>query len=139
MGYIPYTSGTTYAVAYLTDVGRAYLFNKNNDRFDSVGDDLFEIKKFTLSDTDTNYQTNQLLCSGEVPDITGNKLKGCLKTTANYVQSNLISFIFESTDSLIQYKANNNQSGYNLTVTIEDFNIGNEPQPMGQITNNLTE
>lgn len=127
MGYIP-SADTTYAIAYLTDIGRTYLFNKNNTRFDSVGDDLFEIKKFTLSDADTNYQTTQLLGTGEVPDITG-KSEGCLKTAANYVQSNLVSFVFETTDSGIQYKANNSQSGYNFLVTVENFNVGSEPQP----------
>ncbi len=131
MGYIP-SADTVYAIAYLTDIGRTYLFNKNNTRFDSVGDDLFQIKNFTLSDADTNYQTAQLLGTGEVPDITG-KSEGCLKTAANYVQSNLISFIFETTEpspsTSIQYKANNNQSGYNLVVTVESFNVGTETQP----------
>ncbi|MEK6829304.1 MAG: hypothetical protein AABY15_04190 [Nanoarchaeota archaeon] len=101
MGYIP-SAETVYAVAYLTETGRNYLFNKDNNRFDTAGDDLFEIKKFTLSDSDTNYQTVELLESGDVPDVTG-KSEGCLKTTANYVQSNLISFIFDSTPTSVEY------------------------------------
>lgn len=101
MGYIP-SADTIYAVAYLTETGRNYLFNKNNNRFDSSGDDLFEITKFTLSDIDTNYQTISLLESGEVPDVTG-KNEGCLKTTANYVQSNLIAFTFDNTPTNVNY------------------------------------
>jgi hypothetical protein len=101
MGYIP-SAETVYAVAYLTETGRNYLFNKNNTRFDSSGDDLFEITKFALSDVDTNYQTIQLLESGQVPDVTG-KNEGCLKTTANYVQSNLIAYVFDNTPTNVEY------------------------------------
>jgi len=101
MGYIP-SAETVYAVAYLTETGRNYLFNKNNNRFDSSGNDLFEITKFTLSDSDTNYQSIQLLESGEVPDVTG-KNEGCLKTTANYVQSNLIAYVFDNTPTNVSY------------------------------------
>lgn len=101
MGYIP-SADTVYAVAYLTETGRNYLFNKDNNRFDAAGDDLFEIKKFTLSDADTNYQTVLLLESGDVPDVTG-KSEGCLKTTANYVQSSLIAYIFDSTPTSVEY------------------------------------
>lgn len=101
MGYIP-SADTVYAVAYLTEIGRNYLFNKNNNRFDSAGDDLFEIKKFALSDGDTNYQTIESLKSGEVPDVTG-KNEDCLKTMANYVQSNLIAYIFDSTPTNVEY------------------------------------
>lgn len=101
MGYIP-SASSVYAVAYLTDIGRGYLFNKNNDRFDSNGDDLFEIKKFTLSDTDTNYKTSTLLDSGDVPDITG-KSEGCLKAAVNYIQTNLVAYVFDGTPNNVQY------------------------------------
>ncbi len=104
MGYIP-SAETVYSVAYLTDTGREYLFNKNNTRFDSNGDDLFEITKFTLSDTDTNYKTQTLLDSGDVPDVTG-KSEGCLKTTANYVQSNLVAFVFDGSPINVEYSTN---------------------------------
>ena len=86
---------TVYAVAYLTEKGRTYLFNKNNVRFDSNGNDLFEIKTFTLSDPDSNYQTSQRLESGDVPDITG-KSDDSLKTTADYVQTSLLYYTVDS-------------------------------------------
>jgi hypothetical protein len=120
MGYIP-SANTVYAVAYLTETGRNYLFNKNNNRFDSVGDDLFEITKFTLSDSDTNYQTVPLLESGEVPDVTG-KSEGCLKTTANYVQSNLIAFVYDSTPINIEYNTDIT-TGNPPTLTISEASL----------------
>lgn len=108
MGYIP-SAETIYAVAYLTETGRNYLFNKTNNRFDGNGDDLFEITKFTLSDADANYRVNQSdgspykLESGEVPDIAGSRGGDCLKTTANYIQGNLIAYIFDDTPTNVEY------------------------------------
>jgi hypothetical protein len=131
MGYIP-SADTVYAVAYLTEIGRNYLFNKNNNRFDAAGDDLFEIKKFALSDGDTNYQTIELLESGQVPDVTG-KNDGCLKTMANYVQSNLIAYIFDSTPTNIEYSTDL-PSGTPPTLVINetdinDISAGETPVP----------
>lgn len=117
MGYIP-SADTVYAVAYLTETGRNYLFNKTNNRFDTNGDDLFKITKFTLSDVDTNYQTTQLLSSGEVPDITG-KSDGCLKATANYVQKNLIAYVFDDTPTSVEYSTDLN----NDTLLIKESDI----------------
>lgn len=89
------SSSTIYATAYLTEKGRTYLFNKNNIRFDSNNNDLFEIKTFTLGDPDTNYRTSQRLESGDVPDITG-KSEGCLKSTSDYVQTTFTYFTVDS-------------------------------------------
>ncbi len=127
MGYIS-SADTVYAVAYLTETGRNYLFNKNNNRFDSAGDDLFEIKKFTLSDTDTNYQLDQSdnspykLKSGEVPDVTGHRNGGCLKTTANYIQSNLIAFVFDNTPTNVEYSTDIT-TGTPPTLTIAEASL----------------
>lgn len=89
------SASTTYAIAYLTEKGRTYLFNKNNVRFDSNGNDLFEIQTFTLGDPDSNYRTAERLESGDIPDVTG-KGEGSLKTTSNYVQT---SFAYYTVDS----------------------------------------
>jgi len=86
---------TVYATAYLTEKGRTYLFNKNNIRFDSSNNDLFEIKSFTLSDPDTNYRTTARLESGDIPDITG-KSDGCLKATTDYTQSTFTYYTIDS-------------------------------------------
>jgi len=90
MGFIP-SASTLYATAYLTEKGREYLFNQGNVRFDSLGNDLFEITSFALSDPDVNYKTSVLLETGEIPDISG-KGEGCLKTTTNYSQTNFLVF-----------------------------------------------
>lgn len=74
------SASTIYATAYLTETGRNYLFNKNNIRFDSNGNDLFAIETFCLSDPDSNYNVADRLESGDVPDISG-KSEGCLKST----------------------------------------------------------
>lgn len=97
MGYIE-TGSTVVATAYLTETGRRYLFNESNDRFDSSGNDLFQIVKFALSDSDTNYNATKLLDFGQVPGVTGDggNANKCLKTTANYVQSNLVAYAFDN-------------------------------------------
>ena len=74
------SASTIYATAYLTETGRNYLFNNNNIRFDSNGNDLFAIQTFCLSDPDSNYNTANRLQSGDVPDISG-KSEGCIKST----------------------------------------------------------
>lgn len=118
MGYLA-SSSTVYARAYLTDTGRAYLFNQNNTRFDSNGDDLFLVRKFAISDSDTNYQTTLLLESGEVPDVTG-KSEGCLKTAADYVQRNLIPYIFENIPTNVDYNTNLPQDANNTDFLLID-------------------
>jgi len=93
------SADTVYATAYLTEKGRTYLFNKGNVRFDSSGNDLFEVKKFALGDPDTNYKisdlTVNLLKSGDVPDITG-KSEGCLKATTDYAQTTISYFMIDA-------------------------------------------
>jgi len=89
------SAATIYATAYLTEKGRTYLFNKGNIRFDSSGNDLFQITTFTLSDLDTNYLTSERLISGDIPDVTG-KSEGCLKATTDYVQSTFAYYTIDS-------------------------------------------
>lgn len=108
---------TIYATAYLTEKGRTYLFNKNNVRFDSSGNDLFEIKTFTLSDPDTNYRTSARLESGDVPDLTG-KSEGCLKATTDYVQSVFTYYTIDSA-ALADPIYNTNLSSNILTISTD--------------------
>lgn len=135
MGYIP-SADTVYAVAYLTDTGRNYLFNKDNTRFDSSGDDLFEITKFTLSDADTNYlldQTNgstKKLVSGDVPNVTGES-EGCLKTAANYIQANLVAFVFDDTPTNVEYSTSLDGDNPILLIAEELLPSSNEVPPTG--------
>ena len=68
---------TVYAMAYLTELGRKYLFNNedNKQRYVLKSDgnytDLLKIKKFTLGDPDVNYNIGVNLESGDVPDVSG--------------------------------------------------------------------
>jgi hypothetical protein len=127
MGYIA-SSTTITARAYLTEKGREYLFNKNNVRFDSLGNDLFEIKTFTLGDADINYTSDIDLSTGQVPDISG-KNESCLKTAINYQQKNLL--FYQNFDQLVS-------DNVNYTVQIPDniLNISLNNIPNGTDTNN---
>jgi len=89
MGQIA-SATTVYSVAYLTERGRQLLFNKDGNRFDNNGNDLFQIIKFALSDPDMNYKTASRLESGEIPDLTGS-YEGCIKSAADVKQKYLIS------------------------------------------------
>jgi hypothetical protein len=111
------SAATIYAVAYLTEKGRTYLFNKSNVRFDTSGNDLFEIKTFTLGDPDTNYRTTERLASGDVPDITG-KSEGCLKATTDYTQTIFTYYTIDSA-ALANPLYQTNVVGNTLTVNTD--------------------
>lgn len=117
------SASTVYATAYLTEKGRKYLFNKNNIRFDSSGNDLLEILYFALSDSDTNYQTAARLISGDVPDISG-KNDNCIKATADYIQTNLL---YQTVDVLILSDPLYSTNLPNNTLTLDVDNLGDFP------------
>ena len=129
------SSTTIYATAYLTEKGRTYLFNKNNVRFDSTGNDLFEIKTFTLSDPDTNYRTAERLVSGDIPDITG-KSEGCLKATTDYVQTTVSYYTIDSAalaDPLYQTNVVNNTVTVNTDVAFPVNATSDVPPTSGPV------
>lgn len=61
MGYIA-SSSTTTVTARLTPYGKKKILSSNNSDF---------VSYFSFGDSDANYQTNQLLNSGEVPSSSG--------------------------------------------------------------------
>lgn len=132
MGYITGATGDTVeAIAYLTETGRKYLFNESNNRFDSSGNDLFQIIKFALSDSDTNYTVDEsyLLSVGQVPGVTGDKaaVNSCLKTTSDYVQSNLISYVFDEKPvetNKIEYSTDLRED--KLSISVKDLKTTTE-------------
>jgi hypothetical protein len=70
------SASTVYARAYLTEAGRKYLFqDENNPRFVELSDgtriDRLKIERFSLGDPDINYKLPDRLQSGEVPDLSG--------------------------------------------------------------------
>ena len=117
------SASTVYATAYLTEKGRKYLFNQGNIRFDSTGNDLLEILYFTLSDTDTNYQTAARLTTGDVPDISG-KNDNCIKATADYTQTNLL---YQTVDVLILSDPLYSTSLPNNTISLDVDSSGDFP------------
>lgn len=79
-------TGSIYAVAFLTEKGRKYLFDPNNSgRFvvtsGNVIKDKFKITHFSIGDSDVNYATSGVLGEGLLPSCSGNINKGCLTNT----------------------------------------------------------
>lgn len=70
------SADTIYATAYLTEIGRQYLFQDgNHPRFVTLSDgtqiDRLKIERFSLGDPDVNYRLPDLLESGDIPDLSG--------------------------------------------------------------------
>lgn len=75
MGFIA-SSSTVTASAYITELGRQYLFgNSLKPRFatDANGNkiDRFEPVTFSLGDPDSNYKNPLQLSAGTIPDVSG--------------------------------------------------------------------
>lgn len=126
MGYLA-SAATIYARAYLTSKGREYLFNRDNIRFNSLGQDLFKIETFTLGDPDVNYETSQVLPEGWVPDISG-KYDSCLKTALDYEQRNLL--FYQNFDSVITEDIDYTTDANGNLINV-DVNIGSNDIPVG--------
>lgn len=75
MGALP-SATTIYATAYLTELGRKYLFDsKDNPRYTTLANgqtiDRLKIERFSLGDTDVDYRLSEQLGSGDIPDLSG--------------------------------------------------------------------
>lgn len=75
MGLIP-SATTVYARAYLTELGRQYLFNSlSKPRYlelpNGLTVDRLKITRFSLGDPDVNYTLPLPLISGDIPDLSG--------------------------------------------------------------------
>ena len=90
------TSATTvYATAYLTEIGRQYLFqDENHPRFVELSDgtqvDRLQVERFSLGDPDVNYKLPDLLTSGDIPDLSGEN-EGNITGAKGRTLTNLIS------------------------------------------------
>jgi hypothetical protein len=94
------SADTVYAVAYLTEKGRQYLFDPiGEQRFITSSTnpnlmiDLFKIVSFSMSDQDINYNilSGVLPETGDIPDVSG-KNDGCIKGTLLDKETALISY-----------------------------------------------
>ena len=116
------SSNTVYAVAYLTEKGRNYLFDPmGSNRFETitVGGvatiiDKFKITYFSMSDPDTNYNllSGEILETGSIPDVSG-KNDGNIKGTLVAEETNLISF-----NGIIGGNINTDTGDFNLDVPV---------------------
>ena len=98
------SSETVYATAYLTFIGRSYLFYPGL-RFSATTNapgyvDLFQATHFSMSDPDINYNLlpTALFESGDVPDVSG-KNETCIKGTLVSKEHNLIIWDVSTTPS----------------------------------------
>lgn len=89
------SADTVYAQAYLTELGRQYLFNaKQTPRYKTLPNgttiDLLRIERFSLGDPDINYNLPILPASGDMPDLSGEN-ESSVKGAKGRLLGNLIS------------------------------------------------
>lgn len=89
------SSTTVVANAYLTELGRKYLFDSHDTpRYITLDNgqtiDRLQIQRFSLGDTDVNYRIVDQLESGQVPDISGDS-ESAVKGAKGRTLDNLIS------------------------------------------------
>ena len=121
MGFIA-SATTLTATAYLTELGRQYLFDTpNNPRRTVLPNgqtiDRLKITRFSLGDPDVNYDIPDILVSGQVPDLSGEN-ETSVKGTKGRMLTDLISpgdsDLPKDSISLIEYKATQNQIRFDI-------------------------
>lgn len=126
MGFIA-SSATLSATAYLTELGRQYLFDaQQNPRRVTLSNgqtiDRLKIASFSLGDPDVNYDIALELESGDVPDISGEN-ETSVKGTKGRALTNLISP--EDSDlpnddiETVEYKATQNQVKWDMAQRLD--------------------
>lgn len=129
------SASSIYAVAYLTEKGRKYLFDENNIRYTttSTGEliDRFKITHFSLSDPDVNYNlvSGTILESGDIPDVSGEN-EGSIKGTVMSTEKNLISYD-DSIGSNTTYIYSTSQSNNSLVLNINKSGLIPPPINVG--------
>lgn len=122
MGFIS-SSSTVYAQAYLTELGRAYLFDSPaKPRYITLANgqtiDRLKIVRFSLGDPDVNYNLPLPLISGDIPDLSGEN-EECVTGAKGRMLTNIISpgaSTIPGTDiETVEYKSTLKQIVYNLT------------------------
>lgn len=123
MGFI--TSSTTiYAQAYLTELGRQYLFDSpTKPRYVTLPNgrsiDRLRIERFSLGDPDVNYNLPLLLESGDIPDLSGEN-EQYVTGAKGRILTNIISpgnsNIPSADIEVVEYKSTQKRIVYNLTA-----------------------
>lgn len=130
MGLIQ-SATTVYARAYLTELGRQYIFNSlNKPRYLQLPNgqtvDRLKITRFSLGDPDVNYNIPLPLTSGEIPDLSGeneNAVTGAKgRTLDNIISPNQSNIPPEEVDT-VQYIASYGLMNYNVTQNPATFPV----------------
>jgi len=116
---------TVTATAYLTELGRQYLFNSNdNPRYITLANgqtvDRLQIERFSLGDTDVNYRLAYQLESGDVPDLSGENetsVKGAKGRTLEHLISPGDTALTKDTVDTVEYKTTYPDITWNLGTT----------------------
>lgn len=120
------SASTIYATAYLTELGRQYLFNSNdNPRYITLENgqtiDRLQIERFSLGDSDVNYNLASQLISGQIPDMSGEN-ETAVKGAKGRVLSNLISpgdtVLPKDSIDTVEYKTTTTDVTWNLGADI---------------------
>ncbi len=123
MGFIT-SSTTVYANAYLTELGRQYLFDSpTKPRYVTLPNgqtvDRLRIERFSLGDPDVNYNIPLLLESGDIPDLSGEN-EECVTGAKGRMLNNIISpgnsNIPSEDIELVEYKSTQKRVVFNLTA-----------------------
>src|ERR1035437_1439665 len=133
MGYIP-SAATTYSVAYLTELGRKYLFDApDTPRYITLDNgqtiDRLKIERFALADDDVNYNLASQLASGEVLDLSGdedNSIKGAkgrifeniiYPGDADLPPDSITSVVYQATQNVINFDMGTNITNLPVVIT----------------------
>lgn len=120
---------TIYATAYLTELGRQYLFNSNdNPRYTTLSNgqtiDRLQIERFSLGDSDVNYNLASQLSSGQVPDLSGEN-ETAVKGAKGRVLTNLISpgdtVLPKDSIDTVEYRTTHNDITWDLGTNINNL------------------
>lgn len=130
MGLIP-SATTVYARAYLTELGRQYLFDAlSKPRYLTLPNgqtvDRLKITRFSLGDPDVNYQLPLPLGPGEIPDLSGeneNSVTGAKGRTLTNLISPSSSNIPARDITSVTYKTTMNAINYNTNVAPATFPV----------------
>lgn len=130
MGLIQ-SATTVYARAYLTELGRKYLFDSlNTPRYINLPNgqtvDRLKITRFSLGDPDVNYNLPLNLASGDIPDLSGeneNAVTGAKGRTLDNLISPTISNIPPVSVETVEYNSTNKVINFNSSVSPASFPV----------------
>ena len=130
MGLIQ-SATTVYARAYLTELGRQYLFDGlSKPRYIQLSNgqtvDRLKIARFSLGDPDVNYNISLPLLSGQIPDLSGeneNAVTGAKGRTLDNLISPGTSNIPSETIESVEYKTTTTSINFNTSTAPSAFPV----------------